>query len=467
MTESEDDLNEKCRKVLEKLKSSRTMRFGEQSDILSEFRVLTREKTLKPEILDAQCLNLLVDLASKGQTEAQKSLSNLILNYANIREQLVDPYVKCVKTRLSNVLQDDIAKGLIDSENLTKEQLHETLYYDLRIIFLLSALCSTTRQSIRDHLLNLIFQLTLREANSLSPEKYSLIIECLKTLFNLTIDNCTDKQSAKQVVKRLFAIVESSNNTITSEVTKQPEQNDQLLVNLINLLTNMPEDVYKELSDDDADKVLRHLDEQLKTLPKQSLRDTVLPLLNVCANICNYKDNIRKRWFDEVIGSTKEYDKRPEEYDTLKGRLIKLMTSVDVHLKDIAAEFLMALCGRDTDKFITYTGFGNSAAYLSTRGLLGHDIRKSQESHGENDSEYQELREKLDPITGKLETTKINPMEGMSEEQKEYHAHELANAITKLSNLGVVKPVATDSEGHIVELNPSVEKKDKLDSLSQ
>lgn len=463
MTDSEDDLNAKCRNLFKQLQSNNTLGFSEATRILAEVRVLTREKTLTLDTLNSECLNLLVDLAAKGQTEAQMSLSNLILNYANIREQLVDPYVECVKSRLSDVLQDNVPK-ILKTEHLTKEQIHETLYYDLRIVFLLSALCSTTRQNIRDQLLNLILQLIMKEADESSREKYSLIIESLKILFNLTIDNSADKQSVKQVVEKLFATIKPGGIATHQGDAEESEYKDQLLVNLINLLTNMPQQVYSELSDGDADKVLRHLDWQLKTHTKQNLRDTVLPVLNVCANICNYNDNIRKKWFDKIIGSTKDYEKRPEEYDTFKGRLVKLMTSVDVHLKDMAAEFILALCGGDTDKFITYTGFGNSAAYLSTRGLLGQSANRRQESHGdEDDREYQQLREKLDPITGKLETTKVNPMEGMSEEQKEYYAHELANAITKLTNLGVVKPMATDAEGRVTELNPHAEKRDKLD----
>jgi hypothetical protein len=45
-------------------------------------------------------------------------------------------------------------------------------------------------------------------------------------------------------------------------------------------------------------------------------------------------------------------------------------------------------------------------------------------------------------------------MEGMTEEEKEWHAHELAGAITKLSNLGVIKPMHVGSDGELSELKP-------------
>jgi len=309
--------------------------------------------------------------------------------------------------------------------------------------------------------------LTQRESENVNQNNFLLIIESLKTLFNLTLDKCVNTESAAKVIKRLFSVVGSCEDiSIEHETGTKLDPTDQLLVNLIHLLTNMPEEVYVQLSDHDVDKILIHLDQQLKTLSKSSLRDTILPVLNACANICRYKEDVRKRWFEEIIGSTKDFEKRPEEYDTMRGRLVRLMTSVDVHIKDIAAEFLHALCGGDAEKFITYTGFGNSAAFLSSRGLLSQSARNDKETslkeedkiheikESDSDRHYRELRGKLDPITGKIEQPKKNPMEGMSEEEKEWHAHELASAITKLSKLGVMKPMMMNSEGETSDIRP-------------
>ena len=434
----------KVQGILGDLYIKQDLNFDETSNLLSELRVLTREKTLSPQVLDTKCLSTLVDYSTKRHIEAQKCLSNLILNYPPVRENLVSAYIACAEQHLQAVL---------NKTDTDEEGLNEVLYYDMRIIFLLSALCSSSQSIIRDRLADSIMKMTIKESGRLSQENHLLVIESLKTLFNLTLNKCLDIALATELIKKLFSLVGTEQLV---SVEGDSSVTDQVLVNLIHLLTNMPAQVYQELSDEDADKILRHLDSQLKTYLKNSFRDTVLPILNVCANICRYNKSTRQRWFDEIIASTKQFDKRPEEYETLRGRLVKLMTSVDVHIKDIAAEFLYALCGDDTEKFITYTGFGNSAAFLSTRGLLSHAMKKTSESNGgaHPDENYEQLRTKLDPITGKLEAPKKNPMEGMSEEEKERHAEELAGAITRLTNLGIVKPMGIDSDGKISELHP-------------
>lgn len=451
---NEETINEKGIKLLEELYNNNELSFERTSEILAEFRVITREKSLDSNVLSEQCIKSLVNYSSLCYTEAQKCISNLILNYAHLRDQIIEPYIDCVEKRFSLVLKDEFK---MNEDSKSKNQLSEVLYYDLRILFLLSALCSTSRKTIRDRLVGLILNITCKEADTFSHDNYLLVVESLKTLFNLTLDKCLNEVLAGDLIKKLFSVVGTMEDMTTDHESKNElDLTDQLLVNLIHLLTNMPKEVYLKLSDEDVNKVLNHLDNQLKSYSKSSVRDTVLPVLNVCANICKFNENVRKRWFDEIIGSATDFEKRPEEYNTLKGRLVKLMTSVDVHIKDIAAEFMHALCDGDTEKFITYTGFGNSAAFLSSRGLLSGNRVGCGDSKKSNDNvDYQELRSRIDPITGKLETQKKNPMEGMSEEEKEYHAHELADAITKLTNLGVMKPMGVNQDGNLSELNPN------------
>lgn len=460
MESSDVSPNERIKKLLEELYSeNHHLDFSEESKVLREFRILTREKTLDLGILDKKCISKLVDFSSKSHTEAQKSLSNLILNYSHLREAITDPYIDCVRTRFTKILNNEHITNKI---LLSDKQRCEILYYDLRIIFLLSALCSDTRAKMRDQLVDSILKIVDRETDDFSSDKYSLILESLKTLFNLTLDKCIDESLAGNVIKKLFAIVGSEQDlAFNGDGEHTRDMTGQLLVNLIHLLTNMPRTVYLKLSHEDVDKILNHLDSQLKSYSKQSFRDTVLPVLNVCANICNFNEEVRERWFAQILESATDFEKRPEEYDNLRGRLVKLMTSVDVHIKDIAAEFMHALCGGDTEKLITYAGFGNSAAFLSSRGLFAEGkkaLSETRDNSGDK-SQYQQLRDRIDPITGKLDMPRKNPMEGMSEEEKEYHANELANAISKLSNLGVIQPMRLDQDGNLNNLNPGSSKK--------
>lgn len=468
-TKSAEVVNEKTRQILEKLYKSEANDDTEHlASILSEFRILTREKTIDADILDGRCVNLLVKLSRNYQTEAQKSISNLLLNYVDIRNDFVTPYIECVESRLKelSLAIDQLtgsgdAVGVLLIPNRTKSQICGSVYYDLRILFLLSALCLGSRAAIRERLIEPILKVTTFEAKELGPKNYHLVVESLKTLFNLTMAKSYNTDTTAQLIKILFTYVGTEKDLeCDPESGDKLDPNDQLLVNLIHLLTNMPEKVYHELTDDDSDKILEHLDIQLRTYNKNNFRDKVLPVLNVCANICKYKDDVRRRWFKEVIGSTEDFEKRPEECDTPRGRLVKLMTSVDFHIKEIASEFLYALCGADAEKLITYTGFGNSAGYLSNKGLLSKSKDQSDpDSNGgttdsDSDQKYNEIRHKIDPITGKLETAKSNPMAGMSEEEKEWHAHQLANAIDKLSKIGVMKPMAINSKGEMSGLSP-------------
>lgn len=64
-------------------------------------------------------------------------------------------------------------------------------------------------------------------------------------------------------------------------------------------------------------------------------------------------------------------DKRPEETDTIRGHLCKLLTSPITQLRDLAAELLFVLCKCNVNRMIKYTGFGNAAGLLAQKGLLG------------------------------------------------------------------------------------------------
>lgn len=61
-----------------------------------------------------------------------------------------------------------------------------------------------------------------------------------------------------------------------------------------------------------------------------------------------------------------------------------------------------------------------------------------------------------------MEEEHVNPLEGMSDEQKEYEARELVGLIEKMSRTGVVKPCRIGEDGkphpveHILELRGDV-----------
>ena len=73
------------------------------------------------------------------------------------------------------------------------------------------------------------------------------------------------------------------------------------------------------------------------------------------------------------------------------------------------------------------------------------------------------FRFRINPVTGHVQPTpRKSPFEGMTEEQKEYEANQLANLINKLHELGAVKPAKIGPDGkpvpveHLLELTEGV-----------
>ena len=119
------------------------------------------------------------------------------------------------------------------------------------------------------------------------------------------------------------------------------------------------------------------------------------------------------------------------------------------------------------DNLLKYTGYGNAAGLLVARGLLAGGRGETQYSDDE-DSDTEEYKSakplwvtvwcleclwlddvwissqlhikpalllvcSINPITGHVEEPMPNPIEEMTEEQKEYEAQKLVNMFDKLS----------------------------------
>lgn len=91
-------------------------------------------------------------------------------------------------------------------------------------------------------------------------------------------------------------------------------------------------------------------------------------------------------------------------------------------------------------RFVKYTGYGNAAGLLATRGLLGGQTTTtlSSDTHYSSDSdsdteEYLQVKDRVNPVTGRVEAEQPDPMEGMTEEEKEEEAKRLIMLFNKLS----------------------------------
>ena len=155
----------------------------------------------------------------------------------------------------------------------------------------------------------------------------------------------------------------------------------------------------------------------------------------------------------------------PEEGTQLRNKLCKLFTNPVAEVKDLAADFLFVLCKESVARFVKYTGYGNAAGLLAQRGLMcgGRGAKYSSESEDSETEEYSNLKQGINPIMGRYEEPKSNPLEGMSEEQKEHEAMELVKHIDKLQRAGIIQPSRVRPDGkpqpieHVLELTEGID----------
>ena len=68
----------------------------------------------------------------------------------------------------------------------------------------------------------------------------------------------------------------------------------------------------------------------------------------------------------------------------------------------MAADFLYVLCKENTDRLIRYTGYGNSAGFLASRGLMIPGVKHSDGNYSEDELTDVE-DENIDVTLGKSE----------------------------------------------------------------
>jgi len=133
----------------------------------------------------------------------------------------------------------------------------------------------------------------------------------------------------------------------------------------------------------------------------------------------------------------------------------------------MTAELLFVLCKHNVGKLVKHSGYGNAAGLLARRGLMtgGRGEAEFSSSDESDTEEYQQEAHKVNPITGCVEKERKNPLEGMSEEQKEYEAMKLVNMMDQLMKGGFIQPATVGADGkpspveHILQLQEQGEVK--------
>ncbi|XP_067655271.1 synembryn-A-like [Haliotis asinina] len=470
---------------------------------LQALRIYSREKERMEVLTSDDTLELLVKLSGlqyyaeeegEGVTiqdgdqdvmvESQKCLCNLIFNSTVAQRYCSE------KGCIVGLVQRLKTYGDPDLN-------YEIKFFDMRMLFLLTALptCIQTRPKIRYELhgftyLMEVLDLTLRAAEEkrtgLGDQDVDLCSEILKILFNLTV--AVEKKSADEEEEAHFMRLVSVLRDLLMCTTISKDKQEELHSHTVNLLINIPVDFYEELltplNESDVRGVenkdveydgknmeaiivlIEFLSKRLDR-PSKSLKESLTPILHCLCEACRHNRSIRKFCRTKILPPLREEVKRlPEEGDSLRNRLCKQLTSPVTEVKDLVAHFMFVLCKENVNRMVKYTGYGNCAGLLAQFGLLKLEQGNtkgdySSDSEDSDTEEYSELKHQINLVTGRWEESKPDPMEGMSEEQKEHEAMKLVDAMDKLHRQGLIQPSRIGPDGrpepvsHILELAES------------
>ncbi|XP_068004579.1 synembryn-A [Melanerpes formicivorus] len=364
---------------------------------------------------------------------------------------------------------------------------HQVRFFDLRLLFLLTALRLDVRQQLARELRGVglmtdALELTLAvewmdpyqvaSGEGLPPlprQETERAMEILKVLFNITFDSSkreVDEEDAASY-RHLGALLRHC-LMISADGEERTEEFHSHTVNLLGNLPLKCLDVlltpkvrpgsleYMGVNMDAVSILLDFLERRLDRGHK--LKESLTPVLNLLTESARVHRQTRKFLKAKVLPPLRDVRNRPEVGSSLRNKLVRLMTHIDTDVKHCAAEFLFVLCKESVSRFVKYTGYGNAAGLLAARGLMagGREEGEYSEDEDTDTEEYKEAKPNINPVTGRVEEKLPNPMEGMTEEQKEYEAMKLVNMFDKLSREQVIQPMGITPSGTLAPMENAI-----------
>ncbi|XP_069566314.1 synembryn-A [Brachyistius frenatus] len=405
--------------------------------------------------------------------EAMKVLCNIIYNSPRAQE-------RASALRLLQGLWESLKRGIWSEEPPTDH------FYKLRLLFLLTALRPELRLQLQQErgvsvLTKGLEQslavrwgeghevLTDRTAPPISREASQDVIEILKTLFNIA--HRLYRQEPDEEDAALYRHLAAVLRHCLLLPCDGEDTLDELQGHTVNILSALPLTCLDVLLSVHVDKasykcegvnmdcvhtLLLFMDRRLNR--GQTLKEKLTPVLNLLTESSRVHRETRHYLRQKILPPLRDVAIRPEQDNTLRGQLVRLMTHVDTDVKDCAAELLFVLCKENVRRFVKYTGYGNAAGLLAARGLL-NGRRNSVEGHyasqysSDSDSdteEYREAKARINLVTGRVEAEQPDPMEGMTEEEKEAEACRLIGMINRLSQDQIIQPMGVTAQGRLV-----------------
>uniref|UniRef100_A0A671R900 Synembryn n=1 Tax=Sinocyclocheilus anshuiensis TaxID=1608454 RepID=A0A671R900_9TELE len=307
-------------------------------------------------------------------------------------------------------------------------------------------------------------------APPISVEDSQQAQEALKILFNITHSTHTqdpEEVSGDASLYRHLAAVLRHCLMVSCE---EEEAADELKGHAVNMLSALPLSCLDVLvsvplapdshqtngaNTDCVHNLLMYMERKL-----EQVKERLTPVLNSLTECSRAHRDTRHYLRQQILPPLRDASTKPEEGNTMRNRLVRLMTNLDTELKHCAADLLFVLCKESVRRFVKYTGYGNAAGLLATRGLLGGQRSKATSSgtqySSDSDSdteEYRQIKDRVNPVTGQVEEEQPDPMEGMTEEEKEEEAHRLISLFNKLSKDNMIQPMGLNEEGQLVPLS--------------
>ncbi|XP_056144332.1 synembryn-A [Lampris incognitus] len=404
--------------------------------------------------------------------EAMKALCNVIYNSQRAQERA---------GKLS------LLSGLIRRLKLGNESRVQCSgqFYELRLLFLLTALRPELRRQLQqEHGVSMLTTaleqclamqwadryeaLSDQWAPRVCREASQRAIEILKTLFNITYSfHRQEPDEEDAALYRHLAAILRHCLLLTCDEENLLEEIQGHTVNVLSALPLKCLDVLLSVRMDEGSRewegvnmdcvhtLLLFMEKRLDR--GQKLKEKLTPVLNLLTESCKAHRETRHYLRQQILPPLRDVTLRPEQGATLRGRLVCLMTHVDTDIKHCAAELLFVLCKENVSRFVKYTGYGNAAGLLAARGLLsgGHGVATHTQYSSDSDSdteEYREAKGQINPVTGRVEEEQPDPMEGMSEEEKEQEARRLISMFNRLSRDKIIQPMGVTAEGRLAPL---------------
>uniref|UniRef100_A0A8C6WW44 Synembryn n=1 Tax=Neogobius melanostomus TaxID=47308 RepID=A0A8C6WW44_9GOBI len=451
---------------------------------LRSLRILSRDKRVLAPLVTDSALLTLAKLAGLTSGETKEELSDPDLNFYDniiVKEAMK---VLCNVVYNSTWAQERFSTlGLISgltqlvSVSASASPPSSVQFYELRLMFLMTALRREPHEIFLIQILCLEVQWKDQYECVLDPaaplislDASQRAVEILKILFNITYR--THRQEPKEEDAAQYRHLVAILRLCLMRKCVLTEDTDELQGHTINLLSALPllcldvllqaplapgSEQLNGVNMDCVHNLLLFMERRLEQGEK--VKEKLTPIINLLTESCRAHRETRKYLRNQILPPLRDVSQRPEDGSTVKSRLVRLMTHLDTDVKHCAADLIFVLCKENVRRFVKYTGYGNAAGLLATRGLLGGQCTPSSSitAHFSSDSdsdteEYRQVKDRINPVTGRVEAQQPDPMEGMTEEEKEEEAKRLIMLFSKLSREDIIQPMGVNSEGRLVPM---------------